>query len=115
MQITQLNPFPANRKERWSVIIHYIVERIQAKTGFKKPDSIELVEALFELLKGTLESGENVKVSGFGNFEVKEKVARIGRNPQTGEELTIEARRILTFKPSAFSNKPLIQNPKQTQ
>jgi len=48
-----------------------------------------------------LETGEKIKVAGFGNFEIKQKQNRIGRNPQTGESLTIEARRILTFKPSA--------------
>ena len=77
-----------------------IVERVVLKTGYSRKDSVEVVEALFELVKGTLENGEKVKVSGFGNFEVKEKADRRGRNPQTGEEITIQARRVLTFKPS---------------
>jgi len=59
-----------------------------------------LVEAVFSLIKSTLESGEKLKIAGFGNFEVKQKADRRGRNPQTGETITIEARKILTFKPS---------------
>jgi integration host factor subunit alpha len=51
-------------------------------------------------MKSTLETGEKLKIAGFGNFEVKQKADRRGRNPQTGETITIEARRILTFKPS---------------
>ena len=54
------------------------------------------------IMKTTLESGENLKISGFGNFVVKQKADRRGRNPQTGETLTIKARRVLTFKPSAL-------------
>ena len=64
------------------------------------PVRAELVELVFDIMKGTLESGEKIKVAGFGNFEVKSKSDRRGRNPQTGEEITITARRILTFKPS---------------
>jgi integration host factor subunit alpha len=52
------------------------------------------------IMKSTLETGEKIKVAGFGNFEVKQKKDRIGRNPQTGETITIEARSVLTFKPS---------------
>ena len=65
-----------------------------------KRESAELVEAVFAIMKCTLESGENLKIPGFGSFVVKQKEDRLGRNPQTGEPLTIEARRILTFKPS---------------
>ena len=79
-----------------------IIERVAEKTGFSKKDSIELVELVFETLKNTLESGENLKISGFGNFVVKQKADRRGRNPQTGGEITIEARKILTFKPSSI-------------
>ncbi len=55
---------------------------------------------LLSLIKQTLESGENLKISGFGSFEVKSKANCRGRNPQTGETITIDARRVLTFKPS---------------
>ena len=77
-----------------------IVERVAQKTGFSKKESVEMVELLFDTMKSTLETGEKLKITGFGNFEVKQKSDRRGRNPQTGEEITIEARKILTFKPS---------------
>lgn len=77
-----------------------IVEQIYEKVGFSKKESAELVERVFGLIKETLESGEKIKIAGFGNFVVKEKADRRGRNPQTGDEIIISARRILTFKPS---------------
>lgn len=77
-----------------------IVERIYEKVGFSKKESAELVETVFDLIKTTLEDGDKIKIAGFGNFVVKEKSDRRGRNPQTGEEITIVARKILTFKPS---------------
>ncbi len=78
-----------------------IFEKVQEGAGLSKKESAEMVEAVFAIIKSTLESGENLKISGFGNFIVKQKKKRRGRNPQTGESITIEARRILTFKPSA--------------
>ena len=77
-----------------------IVEKIYEKVGFSKKESAELVETVFDLIKTTLEDGDKIKIAGFGNFVVKEKYDRRGRNPQTGEEITIVARKILTFKPS---------------
>jgi integration host factor subunit alpha len=77
-----------------------IVEKIYEKVGFSKKESAELVELVFDIVKSTLEQGDKIKIAGFGNFVVKEKADRRGRNPQTGEEITISARRILTFKPS---------------
>lgn len=77
-----------------------IVERIYEKIGFSKKESAELVELVFDIIKNTLESGDKIKIAGFGNFVVKEKADRRGRNPQTGEEIVISARKILTFKPS---------------
>ena len=77
-----------------------IVEKIYEKVGFSKKESAELVETVFDLIKTTLEEGDKIKIAGFGNFVVKEKSDRRGRNPQTGEEITIVARKILTFKPS---------------
>lgn len=79
-----------------------IVEHIQATTGFSKNDSFDMLEAVLSIMKDTLETGENVKVAGFGNFEVKKKHERTGRNPQTCEAVAIQARKILTFKPSAM-------------
>ena len=77
-----------------------IVEKIHANTGMTQKESMEMVEAVFSIMKSTLETGETLKISGFGSFVVKQKSDRRGRNPQTGEAITIEARRILTFKPS---------------
>jgi len=77
-----------------------IVEHIYERVGFSKKESAELVEKVFEIIKQTLADGEKVKISGFGNFVVREKNARKGRNPQTGEEIRLAARRVLTFKPS---------------
>jgi integration host factor subunit alpha len=68
--------------------------------GFSKKESAEIVEAVFDTMKDTLAEGDKVKISGFGNFVVREKKQRIGRNPQTGEPIPISARRVLTFKPS---------------
>ncbi len=79
-----------------------LVERIQTATGFTKKESADMLETVFSIMKSTLESGEKLKISGFGNFDVKQKADRRGRNPQTGETITIEARRVLTFKPSTL-------------
>jgi len=78
-----------------------IVERIQNSTRMTKKDAGEAVECFFDTLKATLESGETIKIARFGNFEVKSKTARRGRNPQTGNEITIESRQVLTFKASS--------------
>ena len=77
-----------------------IVERIYERVGFSKKEAADVVESIFEVVKARLEAGEKVKVSGFGNFVINEKRPRKGRNPQTGDELIITGRRILTFKPS---------------
>ena len=77
-----------------------IVEKVYQKIGFSKKESSELVELVFDMIKKTLEEGEKVKISGFGNFIVREKHERIGRNPQTGDQIKISARRVLTFRPS---------------
>lgn len=79
-----------------------LVGAIQAASGMTKLEGGETLEALLELIKDTLEGGEEVKIAGFGKFSVKEKSDRRGRNPQTGEEITIKARRILTYQPSAM-------------
>lgn len=79
-----------------------IVEKIAEKCGITKRESIDMVESVFSILKSTLEDGEDIKISGFGKFEVKKKHARKGRNPQTGEAITIDARSVLTFKPSSI-------------
>ncbi len=75
-----------------------LVESIQNQTGFSKNRSLEIVETLLEIIKRTLASGENVLVSGFGKFCVKEKNERKGRNPATGEDMMLEPRKVVTFK-----------------
>lgn len=77
-----------------------IVENVYQKIGFSKKEASELVELVFDTLKDVLQNGEKVKISGFGNFVVRGKNERIGRNPQTGEQIKISARRVLTFRPS---------------
>ncbi|MEK6606161.1 MAG: integration host factor subunit alpha [Myxococcota bacterium] len=83
-----------------------IVEGIYEKVGgMSKKEAADAVECVFDTIKETLERGEKTKISGFGNFIVRDKKARIGRNPQTGEAITITPRRVLTFKPS-----PVLKN-----
>lgn len=77
-----------------------IIESVYEKVGFSKKEATEIVELIFDTMKGTLEGGEKIKISGFGNFVVRQKRSRVGRNPQTGEEIEITARRVLTFRPS---------------
>ena len=84
-----------------------LIEKISLMTAFTKKESSEIVERVFDVVKSTLESGENIKIAGFGNFEVKEKAARSGRNPQTGEIIEITPRKVLTFKPSQVLKKSI--------
>jgi len=75
-----------------------IIESVQNQTGLPKNRSSDIVETLLEIIKRTLASGEEVLVSGFGKFCVKEKKERRGRNPATGEDLMLEPRKVVTFK-----------------
>ncbi len=75
-----------------------IVESIRNQIGFTKNRSLEIVATLLEIIKSTLESGEDVLISNFGKFCVKQKDERRGRNPATGEDLTLKPRKIVTFK-----------------
>lgn len=75
-----------------------IVENIQDELGFPKRQCIEIVETLLEILKQTMENGDDVLISGFGKFCINEKKARRGRNPATGEDLMLAPRRVVTFK-----------------
>ena len=77
-----------------------ITERIFNKVGFSKKESADIVELVFDTIKDTLEVGDKIKISGFGNFVVRDKRPRVGRNPQTGQEIEISARRVITFRPS---------------
>lgn len=77
-----------------------IVEQIASRCGFSKLEAAELVEGVFDSIKEALEKGENVKISGFGNFVLRDKHSRMGRNPQTGEAMEISSRRVMSFKVS---------------
>ena len=78
-----------------------IVEQVYSSLdGYSKKESADIVEVVFEKIKETLERGEKIKISGFGNFVVRQKDERTGRNPQTGQEIKIAPRKVLTFKPS---------------
>jgi integration host factor subunit alpha len=70
------------------------------KVGLNKREAKDMVEAFFEEIRGALERGESVKLSGFGNFQLRDKPQRPGRNPKTGEEIPISARRVVTFHAS---------------
>ena len=74
-----------------------IVESIQIELGLKTSHSKQIIEILLEIMKSTLESGEDILISGFGKFCVKEKRARKGRNPATGEDMLLKGRRVVTF------------------
>ena len=75
-----------------------IIEAVAREIYFQKNQSTKIVETLLELIKKTLESGEDVLVSGFGKFRVREKKQRRGRNPATGDSMMLEPRRVVTFK-----------------
>jgi integration host factor subunit alpha len=79
-----------------------LAEKIHTTIGLSKKESLDLLESFLSIMKSTLEDGEKIKVAGFGNFEIRQKRSRIGRNPQTGEDITITARRVLSFKPSSL-------------
>ena len=76
----------------------HIVEALADQNGYAKKQSVNTVETLLEIIKKTLESGEDVLISGFGRFCVKEKRGRRGRNPATGDDMMLEPRRVVTFK-----------------
>ena len=75
-----------------------IIQTVSEESGFSKKQSMETVETLLEIIKRTLENGEDVLISGFGKFCVKDKRQRRGRNPATGSAMTLSARRVVTFK-----------------
>jgi len=76
-----------------------MAEHLFDKLGLNKKDAKDLVELFFEEIKSCLEAGEQVKLSGFGNFDLRTKSERPGRNPKTGEDIPIKARRVVTFRP----------------
>jgi len=77
-----------------------IAEKVYEKIGFARRESAEIVETMLKIMKECLEQGEKIKISGFGNFVVRAKRERAGRNPHTGQQLRITSRRVITFKAS---------------
>ena len=85
-----------------------IVQALYAKVGgFSRKESADMVDLVFEMMKETLGRGEKIKVSGFGNFVLRDKRQRPGRNPQTGDPIKISERRVLTFKASQILKQTL--------
>jgi integration host factor subunit alpha len=82
-----------------------IVDNLYEKLGLSKKETAQIVETVLETIKTTLESGDKIKIAGFGNFVVRQKTARKGRNPKTGEEIKISRRKVVTFKPSQLLRK----------
>ena len=78
----------------------HLTEIIPAEVGLSRNECADLLESVLSRVSSTLESGESVKISGFGTFSVRQKGRRIGRNPKTGEEVPILPRRVLVFRPS---------------
>jgi integration host factor subunit alpha len=76
-----------------------VAEHLFEKVGLSKRDAKDMVEIFFEEIRETLESGDQVKLSGFGNFDLRQKSERPGRNPKTGEDIPILARKVVTFRP----------------
>ena len=77
-----------------------LAEQLHSRVGVTKKEAGDLVDEVFGLMRDRLVQGEKVKISGFGNFLIRDKAARKGRNPQTAEEIIIARRRVLTFRPS---------------
>ncbi len=86
-----------------------LVEALSGQ-GFKRKEAVELVETLLEIIKGTLARGEDILLSGFGKFCVKQKRTRRGRNPQSGENLLLPERRVVTFKYSSVLRDKINRN-----
>jgi integration host factor subunit alpha len=77
-----------------------LVDRIFEKIGLSKKEALEIIEILFDTMKQTFVEGESVKISGLGTFNVRQKMARRGRNPKTGDDLEITPRKVITFRAS---------------
>ena len=77
-----------------------LIEKIFEKIGLSKKESQEIIEIIFDTMKQTFIEGESVKISGFGTFNIRQKMSRRGRNPKTGEEIEITPRRVITFRTS---------------
>lgn len=88
-----------------------LVEHLQDGTGLSRAQAAEVIESILEIMKSSLENGDGVLLSGFGKFSVKDKDARRGRNPATGDDLILDPRRVVSFNASSVLKKKL--NPKK--
>ena len=86
-----------------------IANEIYEEIGLSKKEAAEIIETILDTLKGALRKGETVKIAGFGNFVVRSKRSRKGRNPKTGEEIGITPRKVVTFRPSQVFKKSVSQ------
>jgi integration host factor subunit alpha len=86
-----------------------LVEKIFEKIGLSKKEAQEIIEILFDTMKQAFIEGESVKISGFGTFNVRQKTARRGRNPKTGDDLEITPRRVITFRASNQMKEELVK------
>ena len=93
----------------------HIVENLLAKNLFTKAESAQIIETLFELLKQSLEEGDDVLISGFGKFSVQEKNQRRGRNPQSGEPIMLPPRKVVTFKCSGVLREKINRGKKSSR
>ncbi|MBN2722705.1 MAG: integration host factor subunit alpha [Deltaproteobacteria bacterium] len=85
-----------------------IIDKVyESVSGLSKKEATMLIDSIFGTIKETLKKGESIKISGFGNFVIRSKNARPGRNPKTGSNITISERRVLTFRPSQIMKKAL--------
>lgn len=91
-----------------------IISEVFDKVGLPKQDAEELVEMILDLIKLTLKESETVKLSGFGNFVVRKKNSRKGRNPKTGQEIEITPRSVVSFRPSMIFKEHVIESPTTT-
>lgn len=91
-----------------------IISEVFDKVGLPKQDAEELVEMILDMIKQILKEGETVKLSGFGNFVVRKKNSRKGRNPKTGQEIEITPRRVVSFRPSMIFKEHVIESPTTT-
>jgi len=99
--LTSVYPVNIIKKNRGYIMTKAdLVEKIFDKIGLSKKEAQEIIEILFDTMKQTFVEGESVKISGFGTFNVRQKMARRGRNPKTGNDLEISPRRVITFRAS---------------
>jgi integration host factor subunit alpha len=104
-----LNLIPLKRffKEKMAITEDKLTLLLQVQLGMSRPEARQIVERLFRIMKDTLSRGENLLISGFGKFSVRQKRARQGRNPQTEEKITIAPRRVVGFKLSGILRRRL--------